>query len=85
MQSMKHAPLLFQPVQDNSGGDRLFPKAVPSSNAAGSVVCGWRHRAQLDNQMAQPDTKAEFVAHHYTAKRMVQFGDYACHRWMDVS
>ena len=71
---MKHAPHLVQLCRYNSGGDRLFQRVVPGSNAAASVFCGWRHQEQCDNQTAaQPERKAGFAAHHYTAKRMIQF------------
>ena len=78
---MKHVPRLFQLCRDNSGGDRLFPTAVPSSNEAASAVCEWRPRGQRDDQRAaRPDTKAEFAASHYTAKRMIMFLDFTCHQ-----
>ena len=78
---MKHVPHLFQPCRGNSDGDRLFQKAVLGSNEAASAVCEWRPRGQRDNQRAaQPDTKAEFAAPHYTAKRMIIFLDFTCHQ-----
>ena len=71
---MKHAPHLVQLCRYNSGGDRPFLKAVPGSNAAVSAFCGWRHQERHGNQMAaQPERKADFAAHLYTAKRMIQF------------
>jgi len=78
---MKHVLRLFQLCRDNSGGDRPFQTAVPGSNEAAPAVCGWRPRGQCDNQTAaQPDTKAEFAAPHYTAKRMIIFLDFTCHQ-----
>jgi hypothetical protein len=77
-QSMKHVLRLFQLCQSNSDEDRLFQPAVPGSNVAALAVCGWLHREQHDNRMkAQRNTKAEFAAYHYTAKRMILFLDFA--------
>jgi len=71
---MKHAPHRVQLCRYNSGGDQPFQRAVPDSNAAVSVFCGWRHQEQRGNQtVAQSERKAGFAAHLYTAKRMIQF------------
>ena len=71
---MKRVLRLARPDQYNSGAGRLFRRAVPGSNAAASVFCGWRHQEQCDNQTAaQPERKAGFVVNLYTAKRMIQF------------
>lgn len=71
---MKHAPHLVQLCRYSWGGDRLFQRAVPGSNAAASVFCGWRHQEQCDNQTAaQSVSRAGFAANLYTAKRMIQF------------
>ena len=75
---MKRVLLLFRPGRDNSGEDRLFQTAVPGSNEAASAVCGWQHRERHDNRMtAQHETKAEFAALLYTAKRMIAFQGFA--------
>jgi hypothetical protein len=71
---MKRAPHPVQPCRCNSGGDWPFRTAVLGSNAAASAFCGWRHQEQRGNQRtAQPERKAGFAAHHYTAKWMIQF------------
>jgi hypothetical protein len=69
---MKHALRLSQLCQRNSGEDQLFQLTVLGSNGPVSAVCGWLRPKQPGNQMkAQLDTKAEIVAYHYTAKRMI--------------
>ena len=71
---MKHAPHLVQLCRYNSDGDRPFRRAVPDSNAAASVFCGWRHQEQCGSQTAaQPERKAGFAAVLYTAKRMIKY------------
>ena len=73
-QSVKRVPHRARPVQYNSGEDQLFPTTAPDSNATASAVGGWQHQEQRDNQKtAQPDRKAGFALHHYTAKRMIRF------------
>ena len=67
----------FNSADDNSDGDRLFRTAIPGSNGVVSAVCGWRHQERHGNQLsAQLETKAEFAAHLYTAKRMIYFFNY---------
>jgi hypothetical protein len=76
---MKRVLLLVQRAQYNWGEDRPFQQAVLGSNAAAAAVCGWRHPRPRGNPVkAQPDTKADFWAHHYTAKRMIAFLDFSC-------
>jgi len=71
---MKYVLHPFQPCQCNLGEDRLFQPAALGSNEAVSAFCGWLHQEQHDNQMkARHNTKAEFAAYHYTAKRMIHF------------
>ena len=75
---MKRVPRLFRPGQYSSGEDQPFRTAVPGSNEAASAFCGWRYRGQCGNRLvAQPETKAEFAALLYTAKRMITFFGFA--------
>jgi hypothetical protein len=71
-QSMKRVPRPAQLGQDNLDANPPFPKAVPGTNGAVSVFCGWRHQGLYDNRItAQHGRKPESAKRLYTAKRMI--------------